>query len=498
MMTTDQTETYADPVSILAQAPGILLQRKWWLIIPTILLLIAGIAAAYLIPALYRSSSTLLVESADVPIDKDAGGGTEVVDERLAKIRQQILSRRDLIQLMDKYALYQSERQSDPLSKVVSKFHDAIAVTPVSAEFQQSGGKATIAFTISYDYRDPILAQQVTQSLIDRIVEIDSTTNVDQTRAAVAFLSQQTEDLQGQITLVQTQLSGLKARNGSLLSNVNVPMMGGGGGADGQIAMLQRDNANLNQQRDLVKTSAERDPVVSQAEAGLAAARAIYAETHPDVIFAKQRLEEANRLAATNVKKVPVDSIAQQIAFNNTQIAALQAAKSQDQSRSSQIYAAQSRGPAVMEQAAQMQQRLDGLNAQYQQSSTRLISAQAAARAATEQRGERLVVVDAPSQPDQPTWPNRPLLMAGGGAVGAGIGLALILLLELMRRPIRGAAGLEDVTGAIPLGIVPIISGKRTDKSSDGGSSDNGGRWQWLKRLNPMTWRRAKLAMADG
>ena len=54
------------------------------------------------------------------------------------------------------------------------------------------------------------------------------------------------------------------------------------------------------------------------------------------------------------------------------------------------------------------------------------------------------------------------------------------------------------VTGATPLGIVPIISGKWAGKSSDGGSSDKGGRWQWLKRLNPLTWRRTKLAMADG
>jgi polysaccharide biosynthesis transport protein len=492
---TEQIDNFAEPPSILVHVPGILMQRKWWVIIPAILCLIAGLAAAYLIPALYRSQATLLVEAADVPLDKDVSGGSEIVDERLAKIRQQILSRRDLIQAMDKYGLYQSERQADPLSKVVGKFHDAIAVTPVSAEFQQTGGKATIAFTISYDYRDPILAQQVTQSLIDRIVEIDSTTNVDQTRAAVAFLSQQTEDLQSQILLVQNGLSSLKARNGSVLSNLNVPMSGGGGGmVEAQIAALQRDNSNLNNQRDLVKTSAERDPAIAQAEAGLAAVRAIYAETHPDVIFAKQRLAEAEKLAANNVKKVPVDSIAQQISFNNSQIAALQAAKSRDAGRSSQVFAAQSRGPAVMEQAAQMQQKLDGLNAQYQQSSTRLISAQAAARAATEQRGERLVVVDAPSQPDEPNWPNRPMLIAGGGAIGAGIGLALIMLMELLRRPVRGALGLEAITGATPLGIIPIIVSSRLA----GGSGDGGGRWQWLKNLNPLSWRRAKLAAADG
>jgi polysaccharide biosynthesis transport protein len=493
-MMTEQTDNFAEPPSILVHVPGILMQRKWWVLVPIIVCLIAGIAAAFLIPAIYRSQATLLVEAADVPLDKDVSGGAEIVDERLAKIRQQILSRRDLIQAMDKYGLYQSERQDDPLSKVVEKFHDAIAVAPVSAEFQQTGGKATIAFTISYDYRDPILAQQVTQSLIDRIVEIDSTANVDQTRAAVGFLSQQTEDLQSQILNVQNALSSLKARNGSVLSTLNAPMTGGGtGGIDAQIAALQRDNSNLNNQRDLVKTSAERDPAVAQAEAGLAAARAIYAETHPDVIFAKQRLAEAERLAQSNVKKVPVDSIAQQIAFNNSQIAALQSARSQDASRSSQVFAAQSRGPAVMEQAAQMQQKLDGLNVQYQQSSTRLISAQAAARAATEQRGERLVVIDAPSQPDEPNWPNRPLLIAGGGLVGAALGLGLIMFMELLRRPVRGALGLEAMTGATPLGIIPIITITKAKETS----GDDGGRWGWLANLNPLTWRRAKLAVAD-
>ncbi len=493
IMTNEQTETYAEPASMLAQVPGILLQRKWWFIIPTLVLLVAGIAAAYLLPPLYKSSATLLVEAADVPIESQSTGGSEVVDERLAKIRQQILSRRDLIQLMDKYTLYQSERQSDPLSKVVEKFHDAIAVTPVSAAFAQQGGKATIAFTISFDYRDPIIAQQVTQSLIDRIVEIDSTANVDQTRAAVAFLSKQAEDLSGQITLVQSQLSGLKARNGSLLSNLNVPMMSGGSSIDAQIAMLQRDNSNLNNQRDLVKTSAERDPVVSQAEANLATVQAVYADNHPDVVIAKQRLDEAKRLAASNVKKVPVDSISQQIAFNNAQIAELQAAKAADRSRSTQVFAAQAKGPVVMEQAAQLQQRLDGLNVQYQLSSTKLMSAQAAARAASEQRGERLVVVDAPSQPDDPTSPNRPLLIAGGGVLGAGVGLALIMLMELMRRPVRGAAGLEAVTGQTPLGVIPIIASKTTRAGSD---NDDGG--SWWSRFNPLPWRRTKLATADG
>ena len=465
-MSARDEDAFEETPSLIAQVPAILAHRRYWLIVPALIMLLIGTIAAFVIPALYTSSATLLVEQADVPIDTAATGGSEIVDQRLAKIREQLLSRRDLLQMMDQYGLYEDERREDPLSQVVEKFRKAISVAPVSAEFQQSvgGRSALIAFSISDSYRDPIKAQAVTQALVDRVVQLDATTSSEQAAASVRFLTQQSEDLKTQVTALESQLSGLKARNGIVLSNMGAATMPSGGGYDAQIAMLQRDNSNLNNQRDLVKSSANRDPLVSNAEAQLAALRSVYAETHPDVIFAKQRLAEAKKLAEQNVTKIPVDSIAQQISFNNSQIAALQEAKSRDAGRTSQVIASQSRAPAVMEQAAQLQQKLDGLNAQYQQVSARLTSAQATARATSEQRGDRLVVIDAPNQPDTPSWPNRPLFIAGGAIVGAALGMALVVLLELLMRPIRGADALAQLSGRPPLGVIPNVRGARVSR----------------------------------
>jgi polysaccharide biosynthesis transport protein len=485
-------ENYDETPSLIAQVPAILAHRRWWLIVPAAIMLVAGVIAAYALPALYTSSATLLVESADVPIDQQAtGGGGEIVDERLAKIREQILSRRDLLQLMDQFGLYDTERRDQPLSEVVEKFRKSISVSPVSADLTQGGGRALIAFSVSTDYRDPVKAQEVTQSLVDRIVQIDATTSNEQAQASVRFLTQQSDELKTQLAALESALSGLKARNGVVLSNSGgMGMMPSTGGYDAQIAALQRDNANLNNQRDLVKTSPVRDSGVANAEAQLSALRSVYAETHPDVIIAKQRLAEAKKLAEANVVKIPVDSIAQQITFNNSQIAALQTAKAQDQSRSSQVFAAQARGPAVMEQAAQLQQKLDGVNAQYQQVSTRLMQAQAASRATNEQRGDRLVVIDAPNQPDTPSWPNRPLFMLGGAAAGAALGLMLVVLLELLMRPIRGADALASLAGRAPMGVVPVVSIK-SDRSAK-----RGGIGGWFARLFSFRFRR-KTVSAD-
>jgi polysaccharide biosynthesis transport protein len=487
-MIAQDDESFENGPSLIAQVPAILSHRRYWLIIPALITLLIGTITAFLLPARYTSSATLLVESADVPIDEKSMGGNEIVDQRLAKIREQILSRRDLLQMMDQFGLYTDERREKPLSEVVESFRKAIGVAPVSAEFQQSvGGRtALIAFSVSTTYSDAIKAQSVTQALVDRVVQLDSTTSSEQAAASVRFLTQQSDDLKTQMTALESQLSGLKARNGSVLSNMGAAIMPGSGGYDAQIAALQRDNSNLNNQRDLVKTSSTRDPIVANAEAQLAAARSVYAETHPDVIFAKQRLAEAKKLAEQNVSKIPVDTIAQQITFNNSQIAALQTAKAQDQGRAAQVYAAQSRAPAVMEQAAQLQQKLDGLNSQYQQISMRLSGAQAASRATDEQRGERLVVVDAPDQPDTPSWPNRPLFIAGGAALGAAIGFAMVVLLELLQRPIRGVDALTAIVGRPPMGVIPQIAGPHIS------------RWARLRNLFRFRFRRRRITASAG
>jgi polysaccharide biosynthesis transport protein len=484
---TDNSDDDDSGGSFLVHLPTIAWQRKWWLIVPTFLLAIAGAAAAYFLPTTYRSTATLLVESSQLPEEVAGTPTTDVIDQRLAKVRQQVLSRPDLIEMIQRLDLYIKDRSSKPLSEIIDTLRENVRFAPVTSEIQQRGGgrSATIAFTMSFDYPDAIKAQAVAQNVTDRILRIDSTKNAEQAANTVLFLTDQAKDLQTQISLLEQQISGLKARNGQALSSAGVTMMGSlGGGNEAQIAALQRDNAQLNAQRDLTKTAATRDPIVAQAEAQLAAARAVYTETHPDVILAKQRLAEAKELAVRTVGNLPIDTIATQIAFNNSQIQALMAARARDSAQSSAVMNAQSRAPLVLEQAAQLQQKLEGVNVQYQQVSGKLLTAQAASKMETEQKGERLMVIDPPVVPDKPASPNRPLLIFGGLAAGLGLGLVCALGLELLLSPIRGVGSVKAITGFAPLAAIPTIVPK---------SPKSAGRW--YRRLWP--FGRSPSALAD-
>ncbi len=449
-----------DTGNLLSHIPAIIKQRYWVLIIPAVLSLIAGIAAALLLPEVYRSTATLLVESPLLPEDIAGAQDMDIVDQRIAKIRQQVLSRPRLIELIQKNRLYTKERADKSLSEVIQQMRDATTIDSVSAQLQRAtnGRSSTIAFALSFDYQAAPQAQAVAQDMTEQILLIDATKNSEQAANTVQFLTDQAMALQTQISTLQSSLERVKAENGfALSSNSGTIFAGSGGGYEAQIIGLQRDNALLSAQREARKSSAERDPVVASAEAELAAAQARYSDNHPDIAILKRRLAEARKLAASSAARMPADTVDQQIASNNAQIAALQAGRAQENARMSATQMAQARAPVIMEQIAQQQQKLDGLNTQYEAVSTRLLSAQANAKAENEQKGERLSVIDPPVVPDEPLSPNRPLLVAGGLGFGLAFGLFLILAMELFYRPIRDAADIRQVTGTMPMVSIPTI-----------------------------------------
>jgi uncharacterized protein involved in exopolysaccharide biosynthesis len=473
--------------TLIAQLPSILWQRRWFIIVPAVLGLVGATATAFLLPTKYQSSAVMIVQSPSLPEDVIGGEPNAAIDRRLEAIRQQIVNRPALLAMIEANQLYPDERRSSPLSEVVETMRDSITLVPEKIDLGGGQRDITISIRLAFTYEEPIKAQMVTQALMERIVEVNSTSNTEQAVQTVQFLTEQQTNLQGQIRDVEGQISALNARFGGVLAAGNTPVISGGGASfDFQIASLERENAALRSQRETLETADTRDPGVIAAEAQLAGARAIYSDNHPDVVLARKRLVEAQQLAKNNIAKLPVDTIDSQIAFNERQIAQLRAAKSSEAAQIASVLAERSRAPAVQQQAAQLQQQLSGLYEQYKGIAERLMAAQAGARADAEQLGERLLVVDPPVVPDRPSSPNRPLIVAIGVAAGLMLGLGLAMAVELFLRPVRDPKAITAITGARPLAMVPLISRKPRKES-----------WRDRRQRRRLLRRKRKAAEAN-
>src|SRR6478609_3467839 len=108
--------------------PTIMWQRRNWIVWPFVGITLAATIAAFALPTLYRSTASLLVQSQDLPtsvVEAPTAGG---IEQRIARIRERVLSRGDLIRLIEQNNLYPEERQSKPLSQIVEKMRKATTV----------------------------------------------------------------------------------------------------------------------------------------------------------------------------------------------------------------------------------------------------------------------------------------------------------------------------------------------------------------------------------
>lgn len=445
----------------LATLPIVLWQRRWFVIIPAVLIALAAIAAAFLMPRTYRASATLLVESQDLPgtagnVDDDP------IDRRMAKIRQQILSRPDLVALIQSNDLYNASTRSQPLSALVERLRDNTSITAIDADIQRAGGrsnKGSIAFQLYFDYPRPVQAQLVAQSFVDRLLKLSATSSQIEAQTNVAFLEDQEGQLKTQLSEIEGQINHIAGVNGAALAQSSVGMMGMSSGTDyaGQIAALERQNATLREQSGS-GVGVERDPNVVAAETALAVVRAQYSDNHPDVRLAETRLAAARANAKSFQARGVSTLVQQQVEANNRAIADLQRQRGAEQGRLNALAAAQSRGPQAAQEVQQLQAKADTVRANLSKVSENLLNARSLSKLADQQRGERLTLVEPPVTPDRPTSPNRPLLIAGGLAGGLFAGLVLALLVELLLRPIRDPGQLTALLGEPPLTVVPVFA----------------------------------------
>lgn len=443
---------------LIGSLPAILWQRRWLIAIPAVLIAVAAITAAFMLPRVYRSSATLLVESQDMP--GEAATGDDPIDRRMAKIRQQILARPDLVDLIQTNNLYDAASRTKPLSTLVEQIRDNTRIAAVDADIQRAPGRnaaGSIAFSLSFDYPRPAQAQLVAQTFVDRLLKLDAASTQEQAQTNVNYLQDQESDLRAKLESVEGQINRITGVNGAALSSAQVGMVGTGAGIDyaSQIATLQRENAQLRAQSG---SAIERDPNVTAAEAQLAIAKATYADDHPDVKLAESRLAAA-RANARNFQTRGVSALVQQqLNANDTAISRLTSAMSVERSRAASLAAAQSRGPAVAQQVSQLQANADGIRSNLAKIQANLLNARSASRIVEEQRGERLLLIDPPVMADKPISPNRPQLIAGGIVGGLLAGLMLALLAEVILRPIRSVGQITAAVGEPPLGVVPVLN----------------------------------------
>ncbi len=283
----------------------ILMRHKFKFLVPFIVVIAASVAIAMVLPAIYRSEATILIQRQSVPQNLVATTVTGYVKEQIEQIRQRITNRVTLLEIADEFALYAEEFATDP-TIVAQEVKNNIEVDMLDVETSdpdRSGRRvATVAFTIAYNAETPEIAQGVTANIAERFLRNHRVVRSEMAEDVSEFLSLEADNLKVEIADLERQLAGFKQeeiRQLPELMSMNLQLFER---TEQQIQFTEdriralRDRveavrselsltepyaAVINEQGQRVLTASER---LSMLTASYLQSSARYSQEHPDIV----------------------------------------------------------------------------------------------------------------------------------------------------------------------------------------------------------------------
>ena len=144
-------------------------RRKWWLIVPIVASVLAGLVLLRVLPKEYRSTATLAV-AAPVISPNLVSQGTQLDNqERLRALSQQLMTAAILSRVVKEEGLGNAGDD-----KLISRLRSGISIAVPDPVAQVNEPRRLDAFLVSYGDPEPARAQRVTNRLVTVFVDESS------------------------------------------------------------------------------------------------------------------------------------------------------------------------------------------------------------------------------------------------------------------------------------------------------------------------------------
>jgi uncharacterized protein involved in exopolysaccharide biosynthesis len=157
---------------------------------------------------------------------------------------------------------------------------------------------------------------------------------------------------------------------------------------------------------------------------------------------------------ATNPLYIQMET---QIAANRSKLDALRHNRDALAVRLTEFEARVAEGPKIEREYRILTRDYDSAVSKYNQIRSKHMEAVLAESLEAENKGERFVLIEPPRIPDQPSSPSVAKMILLGFVLALGGGVGTIAALELLDGRIYSIRAIQDVAGAIPLAVIPLI-----------------------------------------
>jgi polysaccharide chain length determinant protein (PEP-CTERM system associated) len=486
--------------SLAVRVLEILRRRKILAVTTFMTVLAAALAFARYLPDLYRGTAMVLIER---PISESIlkAPVSGELESRLYVIKQEILSRDRLMQLINRFDLYPELRKREGIEEALTQARNDVVIQPAGPE-QVSGRVKTVSFSLSFTGDSRETVAEVTNAIAAFYLAQNTAMRSGEATRTTQFLNAQLSEAKKELDRQERALSAYTTSHvGELPQQVGV-----------NLATLERLNTQLRlngeQQIRLIE---QREKLFDGVHQPGVTARAVDPDASPETIERLKQIEKLKtEMVGLETKTTPrhpdVIRLREQIAALEREAAATEAAETQKREEAARLAAARAEqaqadavnGPVpqlrrktlesldselaklrqeeagIRQTIGSFEQRLE--SAPQRQQEYQLITrdwsaakdlydsllrryeeAQLTASMETGNHGERFRILEPALPPEGPSAPNRMRLMIMGLLLAFAAGVAAVLAREQFDTSFHSVDELREFTTVPVLVSIPPI-----------------------------------------
>ncbi len=478
-------------------------RRRWVVLVTAWTVAMVGWVWVYLLENRYQAQARVYVDTQSLLRPLLSGLAVQPnVNQQVTMITRTITSRPNLekvARMTDLDLRAKTPQQQEDLYKNLAK------------GVSLSGTDRENLYTISYQHSNPDLAKRIVQALLTIFTESSLGGSRKDLSNTQKFIEDQLKTYEAKLLEKEKQIEEFKRRNvGTMpgqgsdyytkLNEISVAL---------ERAKLEHDEAanrkkqleqQLEDQEEMLVTpapGAQAAPTASALEGRIAALqsqidnlRLRYTDIHPEITRTRQLIarlneqkqqEEAAALKAAQAAKGGAaagikaqNPIYQQlsiaIAEADANLASLKARVAQMQKKRGDLMGSVNRIPQIEAEYTQLMRDYDVYKANYTQLLTRRETASISGEVESKTDSVDFRVIDPPRVPNEPAWPNRPLLVTAVPLGGIVAGLGIAFLLAQLRPTVESRRQLRELTELPLLGMVTMIETDQSRKRQRRGS----------------------------
>ena len=239
-----------------------ILKRKVRIGIVWVLLTACTVIVVRRLPSVYLAETVVLIDSQQIPEKFVSPTVASDVDNRIAAIRELLLSSGELKKVIDEFGLYKEQRKARFEEEILDMMRKDISITmdPIETS-NKSRDQRNAAFRIGFQGPDPQLVARVANRLTDLYVAENLKTRESQAAGTSEFLDSQLKEAKGRLDRLEETVSAYKLQHNGELPQQEATLSG----------TLSRLQTQLETNRDAIDRAQQTKIIVESTLNSLSA-----------------------------------------------------------------------------------------------------------------------------------------------------------------------------------------------------------------------------------